>query len=143
MNILIFLVISNYHFFFLYKEWTAFIEFRFFFYYRESVGKVLKPHFDGNQPSDWSTPENCAIQYEEIVSSLITPRKTFRISSVDVDQTIIKRLRQERISELNSTAERSKNAYLKLKGQIEAIQDGLQNHRLQEIWNEILRLVQW
>ncbi|KAK2726944.1 hypothetical protein QYM36_007696, partial [Artemia franciscana] len=105
----------------------------------ESVGKVLKPHFDGNQPSDWSTPENCAIQYEEIVSSLITPRKTFRISSVDVDQTIIKRLRQERISELNSTAERSKNAYLKLKGQIEAIQDGLQNHRLQEIWNEILR----
>lgn len=129
-----------------------------------SVSRSLKMLCGNNRPTDWFSQKSCAVQYGELLENVETPKRKKRntssssserdgassagnssvsgSSSVAIAETptesILRKLTQERISELRALIQRDQEEYVKLREEILLIQHGnLTETQLKEMWADI------
>ena len=94
-----------------------------------SVSRSLKPFSIPGRPSDWFHQKNCAAQYGVLLENVETPKRKKRISNTEsVIETpaecILRRLKNERLSELKKLMEGERLEYMRLQEQMKLIESG-------------------
>ncbi|XP_043925432.1 bromodomain-containing protein 8 isoform X3 [Protopterus annectens] len=104
-----------------------------------SVSRAIKPFAEPGRPPDWFSQKHCASQYSELLETTETPkRKRGEKGEVveTVEDVIVRKLTAERIEELKKFIKESQERYRKLKKEVELIQAGHLDNKLEEVWNE-------
>lgn len=110
-----------------------------------SVSRSLKMMCGSNRPSDWFSQKSCAAQYGKLLENVETPKRKKR-NEKDTSQAIVetpselilRKLTQERISELKKIIQEERDEYIKTKDEMQAIQNGLVDEtQLHEMWTQI------
>lgn len=104
-----------------------------------SVSRSLKPFVEKEplRPPDWFSQKSCAIQYANLLESADTPKRKKRESET-TSESIVRKLTQERISELNQILTRQKEEYLQLKTDINHLKSGaISDEKLEKMWLDI------
>ncbi|XP_072946724.1 bromodomain-containing protein 8 [Epargyreus clarus] len=106
-----------------------------------SVSRALKTVGEPNRPPDWYSQKSCAAQYEALLEHVETPKRKKRSSEGAVEtpqESILKRLTQDRILEIQKTLADMNQQYDQLKNEIaEAHNPSTSEERLQELWTGI------
>lgn len=110
-----------------------------------SVSRSLKMMCGGDRPSDWFSQKSCAAQYGLLLENVETPKRKKRnekdpsqASVETASELILRKLTQERVSELRKTIQDERNEYLKIKEEVHAIEnDNFDENQLKEIWQKI------
>lgn len=94
-----------------------------------SVSRALKPFGDPNRPSDWFHQKNCAAQYGALLENVETPKRKKRTSSAESvietpAESILRKLTNERMTELKKLIAEEKAEYLKLQEEMVLLQSG-------------------
>lgn len=94
-----------------------------------SVSRALKPFGDPNRPTDWFHQKNCAAQYGALLENVETPKRKKRTSSSEniietPAESILRKLVNERKTELKSLLADEKAEYLKLQADMVLLQSG-------------------
>lgn len=95
-----------------------------------SVSRALKPFGEPNRPADWFHQKNCAAQYGSLLENVEIPKRKKRISGVDSAvetqlETILRKLTQDRLTELEKLLLESKTEYLKLQDDMQMLTSGM------------------
>lgn len=110
-----------------------------------TVSRALKMMSGNKRPNDWFSQKSCAAQYGKLLENVETPKRKKR-NEKDTSQTtvetpselILRKLRQERISELKKCIQEEREDYLKTKEEIAAIENGLvDEQQLRDWWADI------
>lgn len=104
-----------------------------------SVSRSLKPFVEKEQlrPPDWFSQKSCAIQYASLLENADTPKRKKRESET-TSESIVRKLTQERIAELNQILTRQKEEYLRLKADINHLKSGaISDEKLEKMWLDI------
>ncbi|XP_060808360.1 bromodomain-containing protein 8-like isoform X2 [Amyelois transitella] len=106
-----------------------------------SVSRSLKTIGEPNRPADWYSQKSCAVQYGALLEHVETPKRKKRSSEGAVEtpqESILKRLTQERIVEIQKNLAEMNKQYEQLTKTISEAQNPLTSEdRLQEIWSSI------
>ncbi|XP_033632862.1 bromodomain-containing protein 8-like isoform X3 [Asterias rubens] len=105
-----------------------------------SVSRAIKPFGDPARPSDWFSQKNCACQYSALLETVDTPKRKRSERGEVVDtpgDLIVRKMTKERIAELKTKLEEDKAQYQQLQKEIEQIQSGQIDDKLQSMWDEI------
>lgn len=106
-----------------------------------SVSRSLKIMCGSNRPSDWFSQKSCAAQYGNLLENVETPKRKKRNENASVEtpgESILRKLTQERLAELNKCIQDEREEYAKIKEEILAIQNGVVDEKqLREMWAEI------
>ncbi|KAL2088619.1 hypothetical protein ACEWY4_015518 [Coilia grayii] len=105
-----------------------------------SVSRAIKPFSEPGRPPDWFSQKHCASQYSELLETTEAPkRKRGEKGEVveTIEDVIVRRLTAERIEELKRLLKDTQEKYRKLKREVELIQAGHMDSRLEELWGEI------
>ncbi|XP_047675323.1 bromodomain-containing protein 8 isoform X1 [Tachysurus fulvidraco] len=126
-----------------------------------SVSRAIKPFSESGRPPDWfsqktyrpetncfsrlphiSRPceQHCASQYSELLETTEAPkRKRGEKGEVveTIEDVIVRRLTAERIDELKRLLKDTQEKYRKLKKEVDLIQTGHMDSKLEELWGEI------
>ncbi|XP_026325596.1 bromodomain-containing protein 8 isoform X2 [Hyposmocoma kahamanoa] len=106
-----------------------------------SVSRALKTVGEPNRPPDWYSQKSCAAQYGALLEHVETPKRKKRSSEGAVEtpqESILKRLTQERIVEIQKTIAEMNQQYEQLKNEInETRNSSTSEERLREIWAEV------
>ncbi|XP_050448960.1 bromodomain-containing protein 8 isoform X2 [Cataglyphis hispanica] len=105
-----------------------------------SVSRSLKPFIEKEslRPPDWFSQKSCAMQYASLLENADTPKRKKRESGETTSESIVRRLTQERITELNQTLACQKEEYLRLKADINLLKSGaVSDEKLEKMWLEI------
>ncbi|XP_059054961.1 bromodomain-containing protein 8 [Achroia grisella] len=106
-----------------------------------SVSRALKTIGEQNRPADWYSQKSCAAQYGALLEHVETPKRKKRSSEGAVEtpqESILKRLTQERIVEIQKTLAELNQQYEQVTNVItEAQNPATTEDRLQEIWASI------
>ncbi|KAJ2941820.1 hypothetical protein O0L34_g10627 [Tuta absoluta] len=108
-----------------------------------SVSRALKTVGEANRPPDWYSQKSCAAQYGALLEHVETPKRKKRSSGSDAtvetpQESILKRLTQERIVEIQKNVAEMTQQYEQHKNDItEARNPATSDDRLREMWNEI------
>ncbi|XP_049884112.1 bromodomain-containing protein 8-like isoform X2 [Pectinophora gossypiella] len=106
-----------------------------------SVSRALKTVGEANRPADWYSQKSCAAQYGALLEHVETPKRKKRSSEGAVEtpqESILKRLTQERIVEIQKTVAEMNQQYEQLKNEVtEARNPATSEERLREMWAEI------
>ncbi|XP_044307009.1 bromodomain-containing protein 8 isoform X2 [Varanus komodoensis] len=106
-----------------------------------SVSRAIKPFAEPGRPPDWFSQKHCASQYSELLETTETPkRKRGEKGEVveTVEDVIVRKLTAERVEELKKMIKETQEKYRQLKRDAELIQAGHMDHRLDELYNEIV-----
>uniref|UniRef100_A0A670ZDC1 Bromodomain containing 8 n=1 Tax=Pseudonaja textilis TaxID=8673 RepID=A0A670ZDC1_PSETE len=106
-----------------------------------SVSRAIKPFAEPGRPPDWFSQKHCASQYSELLETTETPkRKRGEKGEVveTVEDVIVRKLTAERVEELKKLIKETQEKYRQLKRDAELIQAGHMDHRLEEIYNDII-----
>ncbi|XP_039190035.1 bromodomain-containing protein 8 isoform X4 [Crotalus tigris] len=106
-----------------------------------SVSRAIKPFAEPGRPPDWFSQKHCASQYSELLETTETPkRKRGEKGEVveTVEDVIVRKLTAERVEELKKFIKETQEKYRQLKRDAELIQAGHMDHRLEEIYNDIV-----
>ncbi|KAL0973903.1 hypothetical protein UPYG_G00212600 [Umbra pygmaea] len=106
-----------------------------------SVSRAIKPFSELGRPPDWFSQKHCASQYSELLETTEAPkRKRGEKGEVveTIEDVIVRRLTAERIEELKKLLRDTQDKYRKLKKEVDLIQTGHLDCRLEELWTEIL-----
>nr|XP_020645784.1 bromodomain-containing protein 8 isoform X6 [Pogona vitticeps] len=106
-----------------------------------SVSRAIKPFAEPGRPPDWFSQKHCASQYSELLETTETPkRKRGEKGEVveTVEDVIVRKLTAERVEELKKVIKETQEKYRQLKRDAELIQAGHMDHRLEELYNEIM-----
>ncbi|XP_070793234.1 bromodomain-containing protein 8 isoform X3 [Pituophis catenifer annectens] len=106
-----------------------------------SVSRAIKPFAEPGRPPDWFSQKHCASQYSELLETTETPkRKRGEKGEVveTVEDVIVRKLTAERVEELKKLIKETQEKYRQLKRDAELIQAGHMDHRLEEIYNDIV-----
>ncbi|XP_058024689.1 bromodomain-containing protein 8 isoform X2 [Ahaetulla prasina] len=106
-----------------------------------SVSRAIKPFAESGRPPDWFSQKHCASQYSELLETTETPkRKRGEKGEVveTVEDVIVRKLTAERVEELKKLIKETQEKYRQLKRDAELIQAGHMDHRLEEIYNDIV-----
>lgn len=95
-----------------------------------SVSRQLKAVCGNNRPSDWFSQKSCAAQYEMLLEN-VEPTKRKKRNEKDTGQTIVetpiqllvRKLKQERIIELNKLIQDEREEFQKIRTEIQCIQN--------------------
>lgn len=109
-----------------------------------SVSRALKMMCGNNRPNDWFSQKSCAAQYGKLLENVETPKRKKR-NEKDTSQTvetpadiILRKLTQERITELKKCIQEEREEYAKTKEEIAAIEsDAVDEKQLREWWADI------
>lgn len=105
-----------------------------------SVSRSLKPFIEKEslRPLDWFSQKSCAMQYASLLENADTPKRKKRESGETASESIVRRLTQERITELSQTLVCQKEEYLRLKADINLLKSGaVSDEKLEKMWLEI------
>ncbi|CAH0404115.1 unnamed protein product [Chilo suppressalis] len=106
-----------------------------------SVSRALKTVGEPNRPPDWYSQKSCAAQYGALLEHVETPKRKKRSSEGAVEtpqESILKRLTQERIVEIQKTLAEMNQQYDQLKTEITEVRNPSTNEdRLKELWSNI------
>ena len=99
----------------------------------------------GNRPSDWFSQKSCAAQYGKLLENVETPKRKKRtekdtaLTSVETpSESILRKLTQERMAELNNLIQAEQKDYTKTKDEILAIQsNAVDETKFREMWVQI------
>lgn len=109
------------------------------------VSRSLKMFCGTNRPDDWFSQKSCAAQYGKLLENVETPKRKKR-NEKDTSQSmvetpselILRKLTQERIAELEKLMQEKREEYVKTKGEMTAIENGLvDEQKLREWWSDI------
>ncbi|KAJ7316613.1 hypothetical protein JRQ81_002775 [Phrynocephalus forsythii] len=106
-----------------------------------SVSRAIKPFAEPGRPPDWFSQKHCASQYSELLETTETPkRKRGEKGEVveTVEDVIVRKLTAERVEELKKVIKETQEKYRQLKRDAELIQAGHMDHRLEELYHEIM-----
>nr|XP_060621666.1 bromodomain-containing protein 8 isoform X4 [Anolis sagrei ordinatus] len=106
-----------------------------------SVSRAIKPFAEPGRPPDWFSQKHCASQYSELLETTETPkRKRGEKGEVveTVEDVIVRKMTAERVEELKKMIKETQEKYRQLKRDAELIQAGHMDHRLEEIYNDIV-----
>ncbi|XP_067319743.1 bromodomain-containing protein 8 isoform X5 [Anolis sagrei] len=106
-----------------------------------SVSRAIKPFAEPGRPPDWFSQKHCASQYSELLETTETPkRKRGEKGEVveTVEDVIVRKMTAERVEELKKLIKETQEKYRQLKRDAELIQAGHMDHRLEEIYNDIV-----
>lgn len=103
-----------------------------------SVSRALKTIGEPNRPPDWYSQKSCAAQYGALLEHVETPKRKKRSSEGAVEtpqESILKRLTQERIVEIQKTLAEMNQQYEQLKNEITEVRNpATTEERLREVW---------
>ncbi|KAF5900744.1 bromodomain-containing protein 8 isoform X1, partial [Clarias magur] len=105
-----------------------------------SVSRAIKPFSEQGRPPDWFSQKHCASQYSELLETTEAPkRKRGEKGEVveTIEDVIVRRLTAERIDELKKLLKDTQEKYRKLKKEVDLIQAGHMDSKLEELWGEI------
>ncbi|KAM3956089.1 bromodomain-containing protein 8 [Aphomia sociella] len=106
-----------------------------------SVSRALKTVGEPNRPPDWYSQKSCAAQYGALLEHVETPKRKKRSSESAVEtpqESILKRLTQERIVEIQKTLAELNQQYEQLAKVVSEVHNpSTSEERLQEIWASI------
>ncbi|CAB3228721.1 unnamed protein product [Arctia plantaginis] len=106
-----------------------------------SVSRALKTIGEPNRPPDWYSQKSCAAQYGALLEHVETPKRKKRSSEGAVEtpqESILKRLTQDRINEIQKTLAEMTQQYELLKNEVaEARNPATSEERLREVWSNI------
>ncbi|XP_054271724.1 bromodomain-containing protein 8-like [Macrosteles quadrilineatus] len=107
-----------------------------------SVSRVLRVFGEPDRPSEWYSQKQCALQYEALLNNVGTTKRKKRsekgVETIDTpSESIVRKLLQERQEEVNRLIEEDRKAYLRLLKEIEDIESGKADDRLDEFELEI------
>nr|XP_049695698.1 bromodomain-containing protein 8 isoform X1 [Helicoverpa armigera]XP_049695699.1 bromodomain-containing protein 8 isoform X2 [Helicoverpa armigera] len=106
-----------------------------------SVSRALKTIGEPNRPPDWYSQKSCAAQYGALLEHVETPKRKKRSSEGAVEtaqESILKRLTQERINEIQKTLVEMNQQYEQLKNEITEVRNpSTSEDRLREVWTAI------
>ncbi|XP_022910979.2 bromodomain-containing protein 8 [Onthophagus taurus] len=95
-----------------------------------SVCRALKPFGDANRPNDWFHQKNCAAQYWALLENVETPKRKKRPSGTQEAgietpaESILKKLKGERLAELKKVLAEEKNEYTQLQDDMNLLNSG-------------------
>lgn len=109
-----------------------------------SVSRSLKMLCGTNRPNDWFSQKSCAAQYGKLLENAETPKRKKRTaserdnSSTAVEtptESILRKLNQERILELKKSILQEQQNFIKLKEEIELVQNPDTDEKsIREMW---------
>ncbi|CDQ81971.1 unnamed protein product [Oncorhynchus mykiss] len=105
-----------------------------------SVSRAIKPFSEQGRPPDWFSQKHCASQYSELLETTEAPkRKRGEKGEVveTIEDVIVRRLTAERIEELKKLLRDTQDKYRKLKKEVDLIQTGHLDSRLEDLWTEV------
>lgn len=105
-----------------------------------SVSRSLKPFVEKEplRPPDWFSQKSCAMQYACLLENADTPKRKKRESGETTSESIVRKLTQERITELSQILNRQKEEYLRLKTDINLLKSGtISDEKLEKMWLDI------
>ncbi|XP_051514307.1 bromodomain-containing protein 8-like isoform X2 [Myxocyprinus asiaticus] len=105
-----------------------------------SVSRAIKPFSELGRPPDWFSQKHCASQYSELLETTEAPkRKRGEKGEVveTIEDVIVRRLTAERIEELKRLIKDTQEKYRKIKKEVDLIQAGHLDSKLEELWAEI------
>lgn len=105
-----------------------------------SVSRSLKPLIEKEslRPPDWFSQKSCAMQYAYLLENADTPKRKKRESGETTSESIVRRLTQERITELSQILACQKDEYLRLKADVNLLKSGtISDEKLEKMWLEI------
>ncbi|XP_041704411.1 bromodomain-containing protein 8-like isoform X1 [Coregonus clupeaformis] len=105
-----------------------------------SVSRAIKPFSEQGRPADWFSQKHCASQYSELLEATEAPkRKRGEKGEVveTIEDVIVRRLTAERIEELKKLLRDTQDKYRKLKKEVDLIQTGHLDSRLEELWTDV------
>ncbi|XP_014471345.1 PREDICTED: bromodomain-containing protein 8 isoform X2 [Dinoponera quadriceps] len=106
-----------------------------------SVSRSLKPFIEKElpRPSDWFSQRSCASQYTYLLENADMPRRKKRESGETPSESIVRKLTQERIAELNQNLVRQRNEYLRHKSDMNLLikSGAIIDEMLQKMWLDI------
>lgn len=85
-----------------------------------SVSRALRSLGDPNRPPDWFSQKNCAAQYGTMLENVETPRRKKRVGEGVTEtpqESIVKKLTQQRIQELQKEMAETARTFAKIKVQ--------------------------
>lgn len=93
------------------------------------------------RPADWYSQKSCAAQYGDLLENADTPKRKKRTNSesaVTPTEAVLKRLTDERISELRIQIQKDQEEYASLEEEISSLENGnLSDAELMEMWKKI------
>lgn len=109
-----------------------------------SVSRTLKMFCGSTRPSDWFSQKSCAAQYGKLLD-IETPKRKKRTEKDNAQATvetpsesILRKLTQERMAELNKLIQDEQRDYNKTKDEIFAIQSNSNDEtKLREMWSHV------
>ncbi|XP_051505269.1 bromodomain-containing protein 8-like isoform X3 [Myxocyprinus asiaticus] len=105
-----------------------------------SVSRAIKPFSEPGRPPDWFSQKHCASQYSELLETTEAPkRKRGEKGEVveTIEDVIVRRLTADRIEELKRLIKDTQEKYKKLKKEVDVIQVGHMDSKLEELLAEI------
>ncbi|OAD53279.1 Bromodomain-containing protein 8 [Eufriesea mexicana] len=102
-----------------------------------SVSRSLKVFVEKEtlRPPDWFSQKSCAIQYAHLLENADAPKRKKRESGETTGESIVRRLTQERITELGQILSFQRDEYQQLKAEINMLKSGLlTEEKLQKMW---------
>ena len=93
---------------------------------------------DCQRPPDWYSQKSCAVQYALLLENADTPRRKKKESTETTGESIVRRLTQERITELGQFLNAQREEYLQLKNELKLLETGnISDEELQKMYLEI------
>ncbi|XP_044736007.1 bromodomain-containing protein 8 [Chrysoperla carnea] len=94
-----------------------------------SVSRLMKTLGHTTRPSDWYSQKNCAAQYGLLLENVETPKRKKRTTGTESvietpSESILRRLKEERMLELKKIMNEERKTYLKLKEEINLVKSG-------------------
>ncbi|XP_063391826.1 bromodomain-containing protein 8-like [Cydia fagiglandana] len=106
-----------------------------------SVSRALKTVGEPNRPADWYSQKSCAAQYGVLLEHVETPKRKKRSSEGAVEtpqESILKKLTQERIAEIQEAVAEMNRQYEQLKNEINEVRNpATSEERVRELWTAI------
>ncbi|KAG5307502.1 BRD8 protein, partial [Acromyrmex insinuator] len=105
-----------------------------------SVSRSLKPFVEKEplRPTDWFSPKLCAIQYACLLENADTPKRKKRESGETTGESIVRKLTQERVTELSQMLNRQREEYLRLKADLNHFKSSaISDEKLEKMWLDI------
>ena len=105
-----------------------------------SVSRSIKPIADKDsiRPPDWFSQKSCAQQYAYLLENTDIPKRKKRESGETTSESIVRRLTQDRISELTKSLAVQREEFRQLKNEFSLLKNGtISDEKLQKMWHTI------
>ncbi|XP_011505816.1 PREDICTED: bromodomain-containing protein 8 [Ceratosolen solmsi marchali] len=102
-----------------------------------SVSRSLRPIADKDsaRPQDWFSQKSCAQQYAYLLENTDIPKRKKRESGETTSESIVRRLTQDRISELSKALTIQREEHQQLKNELNLLKNGtISDEKLQKMW---------